>query len=291
LAAEIFVDHVTPEEQLTFIFGKLVWAVLQPGNLLMLCLLGGILLFLVSRSRRGKVLVGVSALGFLLLAVAPVGPAMLYELEARFPRPHSMPQRVDGIIILGGAVDPELSRSYGETVFNRAVTRVLAGVALARRYPDAKVALVSGEGEFFPVGFSESRATLSFVLEEGIASSRVVLEERSRSTHENAVYAKEMIRPAPDQIWILVTSAYQMPRAVACFEAVGWPVIPYPVDFRIDPETGLRANFNLLDGLSASTLAGKEWIGLVGYRLMGWTQDLFPAPEGVPVPRDSANRG
>src|SRR5262249_9067572 len=117
---------------------------------------------------------------------------------------------------------------------------------------------------------------------EGIARSRVILEERSRSTHENAVYTKEMVRPASGETWILVTSAYHMPRAVACFEAVGWPVIPYPVDFRIDPETGLRANFSLLDGLATSTLAGKEWAGLVGYRLMGWTQELFPGPQGHP---------
>jgi uncharacterized SAM-binding protein YcdF (DUF218 family) len=75
-----------------------------------------------------------------------------------------------------------------------------------------------------------------------------------------------------------VTSAYHMPRAVASLRSVEWPVIPYPVDFRVDPRTGLRTNFNLLDGLGAATLAGKEWAGLVGYRLLGWTAELFPAP-------------
>jgi uncharacterized SAM-binding protein YcdF (DUF218 family) len=68
-----------------------------------------------------------------------------------------------------------------------------------------------------------------------------------------------------------------MPRAVASFGAVEWPVIPYPVDYRVDPQTGLRLNFSLVDGLNASTLAGKEWAGLFGYRLMGWTRELFPA--------------
>jgi uncharacterized SAM-binding protein YcdF (DUF218 family) len=72
-----------------------------------------------------------------------------------------------------------------------------------------------------------------------------------------------------------------MPRSIASFDAVGWPVIPYPVDYRIDPRTGLGANFNLLDGLSAATLAGKEWAGLLGYRLMGWTRQLFPEPAEV----------
>jgi uncharacterized SAM-binding protein YcdF (DUF218 family) len=261
-----------------FIFGKLVWAALQPDNLLMLCLLAGVLLYLLSRGRRGKVLVGLSALGFALLAVAPIGPAMLLTLEQRFSRPAHLPERIDGILLLGGAVNPALSLSYRETVFNSAIARVLAGVALARRHPEAKLVLVSGEGNFFLVGYSEARATLAFVADEGIAPARILLEEKSRSTRENAVYAKEMIRPATGENWVLVTSAYHMPRAIASFEGVGWSAIPYPVDFKIDPRTGLSANFNLLDGLSAATLAGKEWVGLVGYRLMGWTRELYPAP-------------
>jgi uncharacterized SAM-binding protein YcdF (DUF218 family) len=262
-----------------FIFGKLVWAVLQPGNLLMLCLLAGVLLFLLSRGRRGKVLIGLSALGFVLLAVAPIGPAMLLALEERFPRPARLPERIDGILLLGGAVDPALSLSYGETVFNSSIARVLGAIALARRHPEAKLALVSGEGGFFPVGYSEAQATLGFVTDEGIAPARVILEEKSRSTHENAVYTKEVFRPAPGEVWVLVTSAYHMPRAMGAFTAAGWHVIPYPVDYKIDPRTGLHANFSLVDGLSASGVAGKEWIGLAGYRLMGWTRELLPAPE------------
>jgi uncharacterized SAM-binding protein YcdF (DUF218 family) len=264
-----------------FILGKLVWAVVQPGNLLLLCLLAGVVLFLLSRARRGRVLVGLAALGFALLAVAPIGPVMLLTLEQRFPRPAQLPERIDGILLLGGAVDPALSLSYGETVFNSSIARVLGGVALARRHPEAKLILVSGEGGFFPVGYSEARATLGFVVDEGIAPARILLEDKSRSTHENAVYAKEMIRPTPGETWVLVTSAFHMPRAVASFDGVGWSVIPYPVDFKIDPKTGLSTGFSLLDGLSAATLAGKEWAGLLGYRLMGWTRQLFPEPAEV----------
>ena len=253
---------------------------MQPGNLLLLCLIAGVCLFALYRGRRGKVLIGLAAAGFLLFAVAPIGPAMLLVLEERFPRPVALPDRIDGILLLGGAVDPALSLSFGETVFNSSVARVIGGIALARRHPEAKLVLVSGEGALFPVGFSEARATESFVLEQGIAPSRVLLEERSRSTHENAVYTKEMLQPAPGESWVLVTSAYHMPRAVASFEGVGWRVIPYPVDYKTDPRTGLRANFSLLDGLSTASLAGKEWAGLVGYRLMGWTRELFPAPSG-----------
>jgi uncharacterized SAM-binding protein YcdF (DUF218 family) len=262
---------------MTFIFGKLVWAVTQPGNLLLLCLLAGMLLLLRGR-RRGELLVVLAAIGFLLLAVAPVGSAMMLVLEQRFPRPAKLPDRIDGILVLGGAVDPRISVAYGETVFNGSIARVLGGLALARKHPEAKLALVGGEGDFFPVGFAESRATLRFVGDEGVPATRVITEERSRSTHENAVFAKELIRPGPGQNWVLVTSAFHMPRAVAAFRAVDWLVIPYPVDFRVDPSTGLRANFSLVDGLGSTTIAGKEWAGLVGYRLLGWTRELFPAP-------------
>jgi uncharacterized SAM-binding protein YcdF (DUF218 family) len=262
-----------------FSVGKVVWALLQPGNLLLLALLAGVVLSFVYRGRRGTGLVALVAASFLALAVAPIGPALLLTLEERFPRPAVLPDRIDGILVLGGAVDPALSLSYGETVFNPSVARVLAGIGLARRHPEAALALVGGEGGFVPVGLAESRATLGFVVAEGIAPARVVLEERSRSTHENAVYAKQMIRPKPGEVWVLVTSAFHMPRAVAAFAAAGWPpTIPYPVDYKVDPRTGLGANFSLLDGLGTSTLAGKEWAGLLGYRLMGWTRELFPAP-------------
>ena len=179
---------------MTFIFGKLAWAVTQPGNLLLLCLLAGTLLLLRGR-RRGELLVVLSAIGLLLLAVAPIGPAMMLVLEQRFPRPAKLPDRIDGILVLGGAVDPRISLTYGETVFNGSIARVLAGIALARKHPEAKLALVGGEGELSPVGLAESRATSRFVADEGIPATRVIIEERSRSTHENALFAKEQIRP------------------------------------------------------------------------------------------------
>src|SRR5690349_11461464 len=261
-----------------FLVGKVVWAVVQPGNFLLLVLLAGVVLSFGWRNRRGRALTAVAALAFLLLAVAPIGAAMLLALEERFPRPAELPERIDGILVLGGAVDPALSLSYGETVFNGSVARVLAGIALARRHPEARLALVGGEGAFFPAGLAEARATRRFVEDEGIAGERIIIEERSRSTHENAVYAKEVIEPRPGAAWVLVTSAFHMPRAVAAFRAVDWRVIPYPTDYKVDPRTGLRPSFSLVEGLGTATLAGKEWAGLFGYWLRGWTREPFPAP-------------
>lgn len=217
-------------------------------------------------------------MALLAIAVLPIGPALLLPLEARFPPPVTLPGRIDGIIVLGGSVSTGLSKTYGETVFSGSPARLLAGVELARHYPKARLALLGGEASLFPIGFSESQASLDFVEKEGIARGRVVLEEKSRSTHENALYGKERVKPRPGQKWLLVTSAFQMPRAVASFRAEGWPVIPFPVDFKVDPATAFRPGFNLIDGLTLTTIAAKEWVGLVAYRLFGWTRTLFPAP-------------
>jgi uncharacterized SAM-binding protein YcdF (DUF218 family) len=261
-----------------FVVGKLMWAVVQPGNLLLVCLLAGILCGLARRGRAARWLIGIAAFGFALFAVAPIGSLLLLPLEERFPPPVSLPERLDGILVVGGGVDPGLSRAHGQVTLTSAGARVLAGIALARRHPEAKLVLLGGEGSLLPIGFAEARATLPLVLEEGIPASQIVLEERSRSTHENAVYAKELLQPRPGSHWVLVTSAYHMPRAVGVFRAAGWEAIPWPVDFRVDPRAGLYPDFDLLGGLTAGTLAGKEWLGLLGYRLMGWTRELFHAP-------------
>jgi uncharacterized SAM-binding protein YcdF (DUF218 family) len=200
---------------------------------------------------------------------------MMLALEERFPRPAELPERIDGILVLGGPVNPVLSLPSGVSAFNCSIVRVLDAVALARRHPEAKLVLVGGG--FFSIGYSDAHATQGFIVNEGIAPARILLEGKSRSTHENAVYAKELLRPAPDETWVLITSAYHMPRSMGAFTAAGWHVIPYPVDFS-DPRADLRASFDLIGLLNDSTLAAHEWVGLVGYRLMGWTQELFPAP-------------
>jgi uncharacterized SAM-binding protein YcdF (DUF218 family) len=264
-----------------FLGSKMVWAVLTPGNLLTLCLLAGAIVHLLSGGRRGKVLVGLAALGFGLATVAPIGPAMLLALEQRFPLPAALPERIDGIVVLGGAVNSVLEFSSGVTAFNCSAVRVIDAVALARRHPEAKLVLVGGGA--FPIGYSDARTTLRFLVDQAIAPVRIVLEGKSRNTRENAVYAKELVRPAPGQIWLLVTSAYHMPRAVGAFTAAGWRVIAYPVDFSIDPRRDLRPSFNLVGGLNDTTFAAHEWLGLLAYRLMGWTRQLFPAP-AVPAP-------
>ena len=273
-----------------FLFGKLVWAVLQPGNLLVLLLVAGVLLGLFGRPRRGDFPLRLATILLLAVAVLPVGPALLLPLESRFPRPAQLPTRIAGILVLGGTVDARLSQRDGRTVFSHSPARLLAGARLARAHPEARLAVLGGEGGFFPEGYAEAAASLPFLLEQGIARSRIVLEKNSRSTHENAVFGKKLLQPKPGENWVLVTSAFHMPRAVAAFRGAGWPVIAYPVDFTVDPQGWFEPGFDLVGGLEGSTTAGKEWVGLLAYRLFGWSQELFPAPPSAAPPGAAGGR-
>lgn len=125
---------------------------------------------------------------------------------------------------------------------------------LARLYPSLKVVLSDN------TTMSEALAQLG----GGIDPSRLLLETRSANTYENAGLCAELVKPMPDQHWLLVTGALHMPRAIASFRMAGFNVEPWPVYDRTASE------------LSMVTEAVHEWLGLVAYKLLGRTAHLFP---------------
>jgi uncharacterized SAM-binding protein YcdF (DUF218 family) len=113
----------------------------------------------------------------------------------------------------------------------------------------------------------------------GIDRSRLIIERNSRNTLENAEFSKAIANPKRGERWLLVTSAFHMPRAVGLFRKAGFPVEPYPVDWRTGDKSDL-ASFAMAatDGLLKTDIAVREWIGLIAYRLNGKTEDLLPGP-------------
>ena len=113
----------------------------------------------------------------------------------------------------------------------------------------------------------------------GVASDRLVLENQSRNTHENAVFTRDLLQPESTQSWLLITSAFHMPRSVSLFRRAGFTVVPWPVDYRTtgDERPGF-AQDNAIDSLTNTTIAIREWVGLVAYRVTGRTDSVFPAP-------------
>lgn len=252
---------------MSFIISKIVWAALTPGSILLMMLIIACGLHnlrpLISRGLLAIAVVFVAALG-----LSPIGNWILGPLESRFPPARIGQQRIDGIIVLGGTIDAEASNRLGMTVLNDSAERLTSFVALAKAHPEAKLVFSGGSGDPLRPELPEADQADRFFDEQGLPHGRVILERKSRNTYENAVLSKDLVHPQAGETWLLVTSAWHMPRAVGCFEKLGWKITPYPVDYR-SASYDHWAMFLPEQQLQMVTVAIKEWVGLVSYRLMG----------------------
>jgi uncharacterized SAM-binding protein YcdF (DUF218 family) len=112
----------------------------------------------------------------------------------------------------------------------------------------------------------------------GVPRARVLLENRSRNTYENAVFTRDLVKPKPGERWLLVTSAAHMPRSVGCFRRAGFPVEAYPVDWHSAPDFTFSLNRRIAGALGLFDFGVHEWAGLVIYWLRGRTSEFFPSP-------------
>jgi uncharacterized SAM-binding protein YcdF (DUF218 family) len=261
-----------------FILSKVFWFFADPGNLLLVALcLGAILLW--SRWRRaGRWLISAAAVAGLTAATIPVGNWLMLSLENRFPVVHDLPSRVDGIISLGGVVNPWVTQARGQLAIGGSVERLTEFSALARRYPEAKLIFAGGSGSLFDQKIKEADVLSPFLDILGLDPERVKLENKSRNTYESALFAHALANPQPGETWILVTTAWHMPRAFGCFRKVGWTVIPFPVDFNFKGDEQFDLFFHLRSGLSRLAGGLHEWLGLISYWVMDRTVSIFPAP-------------
>ena len=227
------------------------------------------------------------AVGFAWIVLAgflPLGNALVLPLEQRFgSREPSLPQtNVTGIIILGGFEDGWVTAGRGGLAVNEAAERLTEGIRAARALPNTKVVFTGGVGALFDD--AEAGASVhQYLIDAGVAPERIIIENASRNTYENAVFTRDLLKPRPEDRWLLVTSAYHMPRAVGIFRQAGFDVIPFPVDFRTRDVGDVWRPFGRIGaGLERADLAAKEWIGLIAYRLTGRSAALFPGPTAPP---------
>jgi uncharacterized SAM-binding protein YcdF (DUF218 family) len=257
-----------------FVLSKLFWILAQPGNLLLAALVGGSLLG--RRFRLGRALAAAAAALLLAVAVLPVGEWALRPLEERFPRPE-LPARVDGIVVLGGMVDQVVAHHRGAPALTDAAERLVEFADLARRFPEARLVATGGSGRLDEQDLKEAPVMEEALRRMGFDASRVLFEDRSRNTHENVLYSRDLVGPRPGETWVVVTSASHLPRSVGIFRRAGWPVLGWPADYRTGAGRGVGTP-SLSGNLAMLDFAAREWLGLLAYRLMGRTDALLPAP-------------
>jgi uncharacterized SAM-binding protein YcdF (DUF218 family) len=263
---------------MVFFLSKLFWLLVQPLNTILLLVIAGLGLRAAGRARAGLFLLDIGVIYLLLATLIPLGQLLLLPLEQRFEKPARIEEPIDGIIVLGGAVLTNLSASRGEVALGEPGERVTAFLSLARRHPTARLVYSGGNATFpgRPRG-TEAGVMQGFLREEGLAGPRLIFEDRSRTTWENAVFSRDIVRPKAHERWLLVTSASHMPRAMGAFRKCGWRVTPYPVDYRT-PGFASFTNLNFLERLEELDVALKEWAGLAAYYAMGRSTSLLPGP-------------
>jgi len=263
-----------------FYAAKIIWFLVQPSSLFAICL---ILAAVLSGTRWSwparRLLIG-GTVAYTVCGLAPVSDALLLPLENRFVRPDlDRGDPIKGVIILGGVLDPKFDPLRELAGLTGTAERITEAVALARRFPQSRVVFTGGRWALFRNGLPESFAIGRLLEAMGVAKERIELESSSRNTYENALYTKRLLNPGAHERWLLITSAWHMPRAMGCFRKVGFPVEAWPVDYRTPSLREIGFDESIPRGLRQTDIAAKEYVGLVTYYLAGRTDALLPGPE------------
>jgi uncharacterized SAM-binding protein YcdF (DUF218 family) len=263
-----------------FFLSKTLGIMLLPSNLLAGVGIVGIVLLLTHLAALGRKLVVASVLLLAICGFSPIGNLLLYPLESRFPPWDDTRGPPDGILVLGGSIQPDLSAAHAVAVFGPSIDRILAAAGLAHRYPNARIVFSGGSAD---LDSSNAAREADFALPVfegfGFPKDRLIMERRSRNTEENAEFSKTLVSPKDGERWLLVTSAYHMARAVGIFRKAQFAVEPYPVDWRTGGRADLfRFSRFFIAGLGRVDTASREWMGLIAYWITGRTSEFFPGP-------------
>ncbi|MDE3174485.1 MAG: YdcF family protein [Pseudomonadota bacterium] len=251
-----------------FALSKIGWLFAAPSRVLLLAALAGLLL-----RRRALTLAALALMA--AAAILPLGGFALARLEATFP-PLAAPARIDGILVIGGALNAPRYDKWPGSGFDPAIGRLFEAARLAKAYPQARLLDIGGPNPHAADRRAEADAAADVLVRLGVARERIEIERESRNTYENAVNAAAIAHPKPGETWVLITSAFHMPRAFGCFRVAGFAPLADPVDYHWIGDVG--PGFDVAGGLETLDLATHEFFGLASYRAMGRTDALWPGP-------------
>ncbi|UFW47117.1 MULTISPECIES: YdcF family protein [Bradyrhizobium] len=263
---------------MSFVISKTVGVVAVLPNLLAVIGLVGVSLLWTRFSALGRKLIIGSFIAVAVCGFPPLGNLLLEPLENRFPTWVPTADPPTGIVILGGTTKPEISAFRGLPVSDIGVDRLITGATLARRYPNARVIYSGGSPELWPNDLREADYALKILSDLGVPTKRIEVEGKSRNTSENAAFSRTLASPAPGDRWLLVTSAYHMPRAVGLFRKAGFPVEPVPTGWLTAAHTAWLDLGNFAPSMLLVHIASREWIGLAVNRVLDKTDALLPGP-------------
>lgn len=219
--------------------------------------------------RRWRVPLLAVAVTFYLLSMPAVPGALELWLESRYPVPvvtenDRSPDNV--VIVLTAGWLRSTQTGFEQKLGEAGWERTIAAVALWRKVGGR----ILFTGAPTPDGRDSAAASMARLAHAlGVPSEALLVEPASLNTHENLLFAKRLLGPGPQRLWLL-TSAFHLPRAVAAAKAVGLDVKPYPCDFRADERWDWDIALPGNSSRAALERSLHEIGGMAIYRLRGW---------------------
>ena len=258
---------------------KVLWLLAQPISMVLILLLLGLLLSFTRLRKTSRFSLLLASVLLFVSAFTNIGQVAIDPLENAFTRPSVPPENVAAIIVLGGGMDADVNSVRKGWELKRAGDRFVEGLRLAQLYPDAKIVVTGGVSVMAPGNEPESDAGIRFFVDLGIPASRIILEDAARNTEENAQLTRDLLPPANGGAYLLVTSAFHMPRSVGLFRKAGVDVVPWPADYLSTGQETFGPKLEQpAENLSNVSVAMREWVGLLAYWLMGRIETLVPRP-------------
>jgi uncharacterized SAM-binding protein YcdF (DUF218 family) len=229
-----------------FMLKKILTVALMPWSIAILFSLLALFFLYRNKIRKAKQYIIFSILWAVIMSWAPFADAMLKPLENSYKRLEYVPKDVKYVLLLGG------DRKQ----------RAWEVLRLYHQRPDLTI-ITSGYS--LHGGLSDARKTANLLIESGIPEKNILLQEQSKTTYEEAQDIQELIGK---ERFILVTSAYHMPRSMKLFQKAGLKPIAAPTDFNMEEESGVMTMLQS-HKLEDTEHAWHEYLGMFVYRLQG----------------------
>ena len=260
---------------MSFYLSKILWLIVNPFNIFIFITLFTMFLYFINFRRLSLIIYLINFIFIALISFLPIGSYLTYIIEKEFHTNTKIPERVDGILILGGATNPLLFKEFDQISLNGSAERLVESVMIIRKFEKAKVIFSGGSGIVNRSDLGHSQVAKLFYKKMGVDINKIFFEDKSRNTHENIIYSKKIAKPKKNENWLLITSAFHMKRALLIAEKNNWKLIPYAVDFKNIKDFKLTPNLNLLSNLNSFQSGLHEWLGLASYYLMGRTEKFL----------------
>lgn len=270
-----------------FILSKIGWFLFVPSHFFVFLLLLSFLVVLPWWLRA--VLRGLSALFFVLMLFVPLGYWALVPLEQCYVE-STPPMQLDGVLVLGGALDEAVTQGRQFPVLNANSDRVVALLKVLQQNKTLPVVYAGGvyANTIFSTGqplFGEGEKIKDWLKAVGVDATMLTSENASRNTYENALNTEAFFGKAPGQNWLLITSAYHMPRAMALFSKIGAAhgthFHPQNADYRTTGTFTMDAQHTLPANLQNLDIAAKEYVGLWLNQQLGHSDTAWPCQAGT----------